>query len=86
MTLQVLFNTQVHSVSDAVDQTVDNTQDVLDSDVADVDVLLDGTQHIVEGATDGVAGIDTQLLCAFPSLLGSTNLLLVVVGSLELAC
>ena len=43
-------------MSDVVDQTVDNTQDVLESDLADLDNVLDGAQHIVEGATDGVAG------------------------------
>ena len=44
------------SVSDAVDFTVDNTQDVLDSDITNLDTVLDGAQHVVEGATDGVAG------------------------------
>ena len=44
------------SVSDAVDFTLDNTQDVQDSDITKVDTVLDGAQHIVEGATDGVAG------------------------------
>ena len=44
-------------MSDAVDFTVDNTQDVLDSDITNVDTVLDGAQHIVEGATDGVAGM-----------------------------
>ena len=51
---------QVDSVSDAVDTTVVATQEALDNmDITDLDSVLDNTQLIVEGATDGLAGTTT---------------------------
>lgn len=48
---------KVDSVSDAVDTTIVATQEALDNmDITDLDSVLDNTQHIVEGATDGLAG------------------------------